>query len=86
MVVVFRLWLGSCLVRFFSSTLYISGIDYYMCREVCGLLRVYFYLWVMYWFYFIGFIFFIVLWDIAHAAFLQLLACKEPSCDGIEAQ
>jgi len=33
-----------------------------------------------------GFILFIVLWDIAHAAFLQLLACKEPPCDGVEAQ
>jgi hypothetical protein len=29
---------------------------------------------------------FIVLWDIAHAVILQLLACKEPSCDGVEAQ
>ena len=29
---------------------------------------------------------FIVLWDIAHAVFLQLLACKEPPCDGDEAQ
>jgi len=29
---------------------------------------------------------FIVLWDIAHAVFLQLLACKEPPCDGTEAQ
>jgi len=35
-----------------------------------------------------GFIFhvFIVLCDIAHAVFLQLLACKEPPCDGVEAQ
>ena len=35
-----------------------------------------------------GFIFylFIVLWDIAHAVFLQLLACEEPPCDGVEAQ
>ena len=40
----------------------------------------------LYWFYFIGFILFIVLWDIAHAVFLQLLACKEPPCDGVEAQ
>jgi hypothetical protein len=29
---------------------------------------------------------FIVLWDIAQAVFLQLLACKEPPCDGVEAQ
>jgi len=35
-----------------------------------------------------GFIFhlFIVSWDIAHAVFLQLLVCKKPPCDGIEAQ
>jgi len=35
-----------------------------------------------------GFIFylFIVIWDIAHAVFFQLLACKEPPCDGVEAQ
>ena len=29
---------------------------------------------------------FIVLWDIAHAVFLQLLACKESPCDGVEVQ
>jgi len=29
---------------------------------------------------------FIVLWDIAHAALLQLLVYKEPPCDGVEAQ
>ena len=34
----------------------------------------------------IGFILFIVVWDITHAAFLQLLACKECHCDGVEAQ
>ena len=28
----------------------------------------------------------IVLWDIMHAVFLQLLACKEPPCDGVESQ
>jgi len=35
-----------------------------------------------------GFIFylFIVVWDITHALFLQPLACKEPPCDGVEAQ
>jgi hypothetical protein len=27
-----------------------------------------------------------VLWQIARAVFLQLLACKEPPCDGVEAQ
>ena len=40
----------------------------------------------LYWFYFIGYILFRVLWDIAHAVILQLLACKEPPCDGVEAQ
>jgi hypothetical protein len=29
---------------------------------------------------------FIVLWDISHAVFLQLLAFKEPPCDCVEAQ
>jgi hypothetical protein len=29
---------------------------------------------------------FIVLWDIAHAVFLQLLECKEPPCDVVEAE
>jgi len=29
---------------------------------------------------------FIVLWHIAHAVFLQLLGCKEPPCDGVQAQ
>jgi len=41
---------------------------------------------LFYWFYFIGFILFIVLWDMVHAVFLQLLACNEPPCDGVEAQ
>ena len=36
----------------------------------------------------LGFIFylFIVLWDIVHVVFLQLLACKKPPCDGVGAQ
>jgi len=34
----------------------------------------------------IDLILFIVLWDIVHAALLQLTACKEPPCDGVEAQ
>jgi len=42
MVDVFGLGSGSCLVRFLCSNLSISGIDYYTCREVLGLLRVYF--------------------------------------------
>jgi hypothetical protein len=29
---------------------------------------------------------FIVFWDIADAVFLQLLPCKDPPCDGVEAQ
>jgi len=81
MVAVFGLGLGSCLVQFLCSNLFISGIHYYMCHEVFGLLRVYF----IYGFG-IGFILFIVLRDIAHTAFLQLLACKKPPCDGIEVQ
>ena len=75
----FGLRSGSCLVRLLCSNLFISGIDYYMHREVFGLLRVHF----IYGFY-IGLILIIVLWDIAHAAFLQLLACKVPSCDGVD--
>jgi hypothetical protein len=52
-----------------------------MRLEIFGSLRV----GLMNWFC-SGFILFIVLWDIAHAVFLQLLACKEPPCDGVEAQ
>jgi len=81
MIVAFGLELGSCLVCFLCSNLFISGINYYTCCEVFGSRRVYF----IYRFC-IGFILFIVLWDIAHAVFLQLLACKEPPCDGVEAQ
>jgi len=72
---------GSGLVCFLCSDLCTSGIDYFTCREVFESLRVYFLLGFC-----IGFILFIVLWDIAHAAFLQLLACKRPPCDGVEAQ
>jgi hypothetical protein len=81
MIVAFGLGLGSCHVCFFSSNQFISRIDYYMCCEVFRFLRVYF----MYWFC-ISFILFIVLWDIAHAAFFQLLACNEPPRDGVETQ
>jgi len=42
MVVAFRLESGSCIVRFLRSNLFISGIDYHMCREVFGSLKVYF--------------------------------------------
>jgi len=86
MVVAFRLGSGSCLVRFLCHNQFISGIYYYTRREVFGSLKVYFIYGFCTGFIFIGFSLFIVLWDIAHAAFLQLLACKEPSCDGVEAQ
>jgi hypothetical protein len=33
-----------------------------------------------------GFVLFIVLKDITHAAFLHRQACKEPHCDSVEAQ
>jgi len=81
MVVVFRLGLGSCLVHFVCSTVSISGIDYYRHHEVFRSLRVY----SIYGFC-IGFILFIVLWHIAHPVFLQLLACKEPPCEDVEAE
>jgi len=81
MVIAFGLGSGSCLVRVLCSKIFISGIYYYMRREVFESLRVYF----VYGFC-IGFILLIVLWDIAHEVFLQLLACKEPTCDGVEAQ
>jgi len=81
MVVAFGSWLGSCHVRFLCSNLFTSSIDYYMRCEVLESLRVYF----LHRFC-IGLILFIVLRDIAHAAFLLLLACKEPTCDGVEAQ
>jgi len=81
MVVLFGLRSGSCLVWFLCSNRFMSGIDYYTNREVFRSLRVYF----IYGFC-SGFISFIVLWDIAHAGFLQLLVFKEPPCDGVEAQ
>jgi hypothetical protein len=81
MVVVFRLVSCSCLVRFLCSDVFITGVDYYIQCEVFGLLRVYF----IYGFC-IGFILFIVLWDIVHAVFSQLLEYKEPPGDGVEAQ
>jgi len=81
MIVVFRLESGSGIVHSLCSNLYIPGIEYYTRREVFGSLRVYY----IYRFC-IGFILFIVLWDIVHAAFLQLPACKEPPYDGVDAQ
>jgi len=67
MVDAFGLGSGSCLIRFVCSNLFVSGIDYYMHHKVLGLLRV-----CSIYGFCIGFILFIVLWDIAHAAFLQL--------------
>jgi len=81
MVIAHEFGLGSCVVHFVCSYRFISGIDHYTHREVFESLRVDF----LYGFC-IGCILFIVLWDIAHAVFLQLLACKEPPCDGVEAQ
>jgi len=86
MVIEFMLRSGSCLVRFLCSNLFISGIYYYTCREGFGSLKVYFIYGFCTGFIFIGFSLFIVLWDIAHAAFLQLLAYKEPPSDGVEAE
>jgi hypothetical protein len=77
---------GSCLVRFLCSDIFIAGIDYYICREVFGSLKVDFVYGFCIRLTFIGFSLFIVLWDIVHTAFLQLLACKEPLCGGVEAQ
>ena len=81
MVVAFGLGWGSCYVCFLCSNLFVSSIDYYMCHEDFESLRVY----SLYGFC-IVYISFIVLWDIAHAAFLQHLACKESPCDGVETQ
>ena len=86
MVVAFGLRSGSCLVGLLCSTQFISGIDYYTRREVFGSLKVSFIYGFCTGFIFIGLGLFIVLWDIGHAACLQLLACKEPPCDGVEAQ
>ena len=86
MVVAFGLGSGSCLVRFLCSNLFISGIDYDTRREAFGSLKVYFIYGLCTGFIIIDFSLFIVLWDIGHAACLQLLACKEPPCDGVEAQ
>jgi len=86
MVVAFGLGSGSCLVRFLCSNLFISGIDYYTRREVFGSLKVYSIYGFFCCFIVIGVSLFIVLWDIGHAACLQLLACNEASCDGVEAE
>jgi hypothetical protein len=81
MVVMFGFGSGSFLVWFLCSNLFMSGIDYYTCRKVFLLLRVCF----IYGFC-ISFIECIVLWNIQHGVVLQLLACKKPPSDGVEAQ
>jgi hypothetical protein len=81
-VVVFTFWSGSCDVWFHGSNLLISGIYRYTAsREDFGSLSVF----SIYEFW-IGFILIIVLWDNAHGVFLPLMVCKEPQCDGLEAQ
>ena len=76
-----RLRSGVSLVHFICSNICIPGIDHYKHCNVFGLLRVYF----LYGFC-IGCILFIVLCNIACAAFLHLMVCKEPPCGGVEAQ
>jgi len=86
MCIPFRLLSGSRRGCFLCSNLFISGIHYYMRQEVFGLVEVYFIYGFCTGFIFVGFSLFIVLWNIAHAGFLQLLACNEPLCDRVEAQ
>jgi hypothetical protein len=86
MVAAFWSGSGSCLVCFFGCNGLISDIDYYTRCEVFGSLKIYFIDGFCTGFIFIGFSFFIVLWEIGHAAFLQLLECKEPPCAGVEGQ
>jgi hypothetical protein len=86
MVIAFGFWLGSCLVRFLCSNGSISGIDYYTHREVFGSLKVYFIYGFGAGFIFMECCLFILLLDIGHAVCLQLLVCKQPPYDGVEAQ
>jgi hypothetical protein len=86
MIVAFSLVSGSCLVRFLCSNQFIPGIYYYTRHVVFGSLKVYFIYGFCTGFIFIGFGLFIVLWDITHATFLQLLGCKEPPCNCVEAE
>jgi hypothetical protein len=83
MVVAVRLRSGCCLVRFLSSNLFISGIYYYVRCKVFGSLKVYLISGFCTCFICIGFTLFIVLWGITHSGFFQLLAGKEPPCDGL---
>jgi len=81
MVVAIWLWSGSCPVEFLFSNLCISGMDNYTRHEIFGSVRVYFISCCC-----LGSILFIVLWDIAHATCLQLLAYKVPAWDRVEDQ
>jgi hypothetical protein len=65
---------------------FISGIYYYTRREVFGSLKVYYIHGFCTGFILNGFCLFILLRDITQAAFLQLLTCKRPPCDDVEAQ
>jgi hypothetical protein len=86
MVVALRLGSRICLVSFLCSNVFISGIYYYTYREDFGSLKVYYIYGFCIGFILIGLTLFIVLWNIVHAAFLELLTCKEPPCEGVEAQ
>jgi hypothetical protein len=72
MVVVFGFKSGCSLVWFLCSHLFLAGMDYNTCCKVLRLLSVHIIYGVC-----IGYIVFIVLGDMAHAARLDLLACKE---------
>jgi hypothetical protein len=74
MIAAFVLTSGSCIVPFLCSSVFISGLQYYTSGKVFGSLTAFFIYQLC-----IEFIIVIVLWDIAHAVFVQLLACKEPS-------
>jgi len=86
MVVAFRLGSGSCCVPFLFTNVFVSGIYDYTHWEVFGLLKAYFIYGFCTGFIFVGFSLFIELWDMVHAAFLQRVACKEPPCEGVDAQ
>jgi hypothetical protein len=86
MISALMLFPGCCHVRILCSNLFITGIDYYTHREVFELLKVYFIYGFCTGFIFIGFSLCIVLWDIGHAACVQLLRCNEPPCDAVEAE
>jgi hypothetical protein len=86
MIVPFRFVSGSCPVRVLCSKLFISGVYYYRYHEVFGSLKVDFIYRFSTGFIFIGFSLLRVLWNIAHAAIMQLPVCKDSPCDAVEAQ